>query len=128
MLTSLNRPDSLHALSFALCHVYARCTRSVSLPAPVYCKNMLCLYLLPSLTLCTDADIVCSRAKHHYDPEHSRNMQFSESGETADTSNTVAQQWLTNFRQTNPVTARNMYCACSSSFDFSVVSNTKTVM
>ncbi|PPQ91938.1 hypothetical protein CVT25_000981 [Psilocybe cyanescens] len=44
--------DSLQALSFALCHVYARSTRSVSIPAPVYY-----------------ADIVCSRAKNHFDPQ-----------------------------------------------------------
>lgn len=31
--------DALQALSFALCHVYARSTRSVSIPAPVYCKH-----------------------------------------------------------------------------------------
>ena len=30
--------DALQALSFALCHVYARSTRSVSIPAPVYCE------------------------------------------------------------------------------------------
>jgi len=44
--------DALQSLSFALCHVYARSTRSVSIPAPVYY-----------------ADIVCSRAKNHYDPQ-----------------------------------------------------------
>lgn len=43
--------DSMQALSFALCHVYARATRSVSIPAPVYY-----------------ADIVCERAKNHFDP------------------------------------------------------------
>ncbi|KAF8891134.1 Piwi domain-containing protein [Gymnopilus junonius] len=43
--------DSIQAISFALCHVYARATRSVSIPAPVYY-----------------ADIVCSRAKNHFDP------------------------------------------------------------
>jgi eukaryotic translation initiation factor 2C len=43
--------DALQALSFALTHVYARATRSVSIPAPVYY-----------------ADIVCSRAKNHYPP------------------------------------------------------------
>ncbi|KAI9063285.1 argonaute-like protein [Trametes sanguinea] len=58
-------PDSLQALSFALCHVYARSTRSVSIPAPVYY-----------------ADIVCSRAKNHYDPEG--NMDFEGSGATLD--------------------------------------------
>jgi hypothetical protein len=31
--------DGLQSLSFALCHVYARSTRSVSIPAPVYCKS-----------------------------------------------------------------------------------------
>ncbi|VDB94227.1 unnamed protein product [Peniophora sp. CBMAI 1063] len=41
--------DGLQSLTFALTHVYARATRSVSIPAPVYY-----------------ADIVCSRAAHHY--------------------------------------------------------------
>ncbi|KAJ8481770.1 hypothetical protein ONZ51_g5795 [Trametes cubensis] len=58
-------PDSLQALSFALCHVYARSTRSVSIPAPVYY-----------------ADIVCSRAKNHYDPEGG--MDFEGSGAPLD--------------------------------------------
>ncbi|KAG6866468.1 hypothetical protein C0991_003986 [Blastosporella zonata] len=52
--------DSLQSLSFALCHVYARSTRSVSIPAPVYY-----------------ADIVCSRAKNHYDPQGT--LDFSDS-------------------------------------------------
>jgi eukaryotic translation initiation factor 2C len=43
--------DALQNLSFALTHVYARATRSVSIPAPVYY-----------------ADIVCARAKNHYPP------------------------------------------------------------
>ncbi|KAI6105779.1 argonaute-like protein [Pisolithus sp. B1] len=49
--------DGLQSLAFALCHVYARSTRSVSIPAPVYY-----------------ADIVCSRAKNHYDPQGSVNL------------------------------------------------------
>ncbi|KAJ7232048.1 Piwi domain-containing protein [Mycena haematopus] len=53
--------DALQSLSFALCHVYARSTRSVSIPAPVYY-----------------ADIVCSRAKIHFDPF----TQPSDSGAT----------------------------------------------
>ena len=28
----------MQAMSFALTHVYARATRSVSIPAPVYCQ------------------------------------------------------------------------------------------
>jgi eukaryotic translation initiation factor 2C len=58
--------DSLQSLSFALCHVYARSTRSVSIPAPVYY-----------------ADIVCSRAKNHYDPQGT--VDFSDSATQADT-------------------------------------------
>ncbi|PPQ73788.1 hypothetical protein CVT24_007534, partial [Panaeolus cyanescens] len=44
-------PDGLQKISFALCHVYARATRSVSIPAPVYY-----------------ADIVCARSNTHYEP------------------------------------------------------------
>ena len=32
------RADGLQSISYALCHVYARATRSVSIPAPVYCN------------------------------------------------------------------------------------------
>ncbi|KAJ7754236.1 argonaute-like protein [Mycena maculata] len=57
--------DALQSLSFALCHVYARSTRSVSIPAPVYY-----------------ADIVCSRAKNHYDPQGT--VDFSDSATQVD--------------------------------------------
>ncbi|TFK75842.1 argonaute-like protein [Pluteus cervinus] len=53
--------DAIQRVSFNLCHVYARSTRSVSIPAPVYY-----------------ADIVCSRAKNHYSPEGS--VVLSETG------------------------------------------------
>lgn len=33
--------SSLEEITFALCHSYASCTRSVSIPAPTYCKFML---------------------------------------------------------------------------------------
>lgn len=45
------RADAMQGIAYGLCHVYARATRSVSIPAPVYY-----------------ADIVCARAKTHYDP------------------------------------------------------------
>lgn len=35
---SLSSADAMQSLSFALTHVYARATRSVSIPAPVYCE------------------------------------------------------------------------------------------
>ncbi|KAJ7774161.1 argonaute-like protein [Mycena maculata] len=47
-------PDSVEALSFALCHVYACSTRAVSIPAPVYY-----------------ADRVCSRRSNHFNPKSS---------------------------------------------------------
>ncbi|KAG9317400.1 argonaute-like protein [Chiua virens] len=70
--------DSLQSLSFALCHVYARSTRSVSIPAPVYY-----------------ADIVCSRAKNHYDPQGT--VDFSDSATQVD--NTQAEGALEAFRR-----------------------------
>ncbi|KAJ7172992.1 argonaute-like protein [Mycena crocata] len=56
--------DTMQALSFALCHVYAGSTRSVSIPAPVYY-----------------ADTVCARAKIHFDPA-TRHGESSESAFT----------------------------------------------
>ena len=74
--------DSLQALSFALCHVYARSTRSVSIPAPVYCKCHSCrssFYRLHQRsTHSLDADIVCTRAKNHFDPNDMINILGSE--------------------------------------------------
>ncbi|KAJ7732583.1 argonaute-like protein [Mycena maculata] len=55
--------DTMQALSFALCHVYAGSTRSVSIPAPVYY-----------------ADTVCARAKIHFDP--TSRQEWSDSGAT----------------------------------------------
>jgi len=43
-------PDALQQLAYTLCHCYAKATRSVSIPAPVYY-----------------ADLVCARAKFHFD-------------------------------------------------------------
>jgi Piwi domain len=44
-------PDSMQQLAFALCHVYARSTRSVSIPAPVYCALRINLFWFLKLTL-----------------------------------------------------------------------------
>ncbi|KAH9023196.1 argonaute-like protein [Lactarius hengduanensis] len=49
--------DGIQSLSYALCHVYARCTRSVSVPAPVFYAHN-----------------VCSRAKNHYDPQAGQDL------------------------------------------------------
>ncbi|KAI1795193.1 argonaute-like protein [Ganoderma leucocontextum] len=85
-------PDALQALSFALCHVYARSTRSVSIPAPVYY-----------------ADIVCARAKNHYNPEG--NFDLTESGTQLESSDAKRQleAFRANFMPLNEKTKRVMY-------------------
>ncbi|KAJ7184245.1 argonaute-like protein [Mycena filopes] len=52
--------QTLQALSFALCHIYAKATRSVSIPAPVYY-----------------ADLACARGKFHIDPESDMDIDGS---------------------------------------------------
>ncbi|CAE6431878.1 unnamed protein product [Rhizoctonia solani] len=83
-------PDALQKLTFALCHVYARATRSVSIPPPVYY-----------------ADIVCGRARHHLPPD----FDMSDSATIA--SGTDAEAMLERikaaYRPTHPTIARNMY-------------------
>ncbi|KAK7458844.1 hypothetical protein VKT23_009853 [Stygiomarasmius scandens] len=83
--------DALQSLSFALCHVYARSTRSVSIPAPVYY-----------------ADIVCSRARNHYDPDS--DLFNSESGSSI-TSNEPdsLQQHRDQFKSVNARLQATMY-------------------
>ncbi|KAG9317399.1 argonaute-like protein [Chiua virens] len=84
--------DSLQSLSFALCHVYARSTRSVSIPAPVYY-----------------ADIVCSRAKNHYDPQGT--LDFSDSATQADSSHAegILETFRKGFKPLHANMARLMY-------------------
>ncbi|KAL0575953.1 hypothetical protein V5O48_006023 [Marasmius crinis-equi] len=81
--------DALQTLSFALCHVYARSTRSVSIPAPVYY-----------------ADIVCSRARNHYDPSGSVN--FSDSF-TADSGEATLESYRQGFKPLHRNQASMMY-------------------
>ncbi|KAG8905954.1 hypothetical protein FRB99_007888 [Tulasnella sp. 403] len=85
-------PDNIQQLSFALCHVYARSTRSVSIVPPVYY-----------------ADIVCARARHHYDPDS--DMTFSEtasqlSSEAAEAQLAIYQQ---GFRPLHAGQSQMMY-------------------
>jgi eukaryotic translation initiation factor 2C len=85
-------PDGLQSLSFALCHVYARSTRSVSIPAPVYY-----------------ADIVCSRAKNHYDPQGT--VDFSDSATQLDSGQalTTLEAYKRNFRPLHQNMSTVMY-------------------
>ncbi|KAF8897601.1 argonaute-like protein [Infundibulicybe gibba] len=85
------KADTLQSLSFALCHVYARSTRSVSIPAPVYY-----------------ADIVCSRAKNHYDPQGLLN--FSDSATHVDNEGgTTLDAFRRNFKKLHQTQSRLMY-------------------
>lgn len=49
----------IQELAFTLCHVYAKATRSVSIPAPVYCEFRLNSYvkLKSDLFIFLDADV-----------------------------------------------------------------------
>jgi len=82
--------DALQALSFALCHVYARATRSVSIPAPVYY-----------------ADIVCSRAKIHYDPEG--NLNLSETGSQVTAASGTLEAFKREYKKLHTHQSRLMY-------------------
>ncbi|KAJ7578988.1 argonaute-like protein [Mycena floridula] len=80
--------DAMQSLSFALCHVYARATRSVSIPAPIYY-----------------ADIVCARAKNHYDPTNA--LRLDDTTNTSDTS--MLGQYRANFKPLHPKQSKLMY-------------------
>ncbi|EJF60851.1 Piwi-domain-containing protein [Dichomitus squalens LYAD-421 SS1] len=84
--------DDLQSLTFALCHVYARSTRSVSVPAPVYY-----------------ADIVCSRAKNHYSPEG--DFDLTESGTHLELSDAGRQleAYRANFKPLHDQSKKLMY-------------------
>lgn len=85
--------DALQALSFSLCHVYARATRSVSIPAPVYY-----------------ADIVCTRAPNHFDPKGRFSRDQSVSGSaTQDSGEDVFEAYKQAFMNTNETQRRRMY-------------------
>ncbi|KIM87566.1 hypothetical protein PILCRDRAFT_815121 [Piloderma croceum F 1598] len=77
-----NNPDALQELAYTLCHCYAKATRSVSIPAPVYCKLLLFFQVVILIRILTDADVsqcpislrrlttcpqlVCARANFHF--------------------------------------------------------------
>jgi len=85
-------PDGLQQLSFALCHVYARSTRSVSIPAPVYY-----------------ADIVCSRAKNHFDPQAGLNLSDSATQMDDQQAATTLESFKKSFKTLHANTALSMY-------------------
>jgi hypothetical protein len=63
------RTDGIQSLLYALCNLYARCTRTVSVPAPISCQHQASLsHCIAYLMIPQDAHNMCTRAKNHYDP------------------------------------------------------------
>ncbi|PPQ95875.1 hypothetical protein CVT26_015567 [Gymnopilus dilepis] len=101
--------DTMQSLSFALCHVYARATRSVSIPAPVYCA-----YLMSGLATSShprlpeiDADIVCSRAKNHYAP--GSDLDLSETATQVSNADNQLQAFRAGYKPLHANMANMMY-------------------
>jgi eukaryotic translation initiation factor 2C len=105
----LPRADGLQSLSYALCHVYARATRSVSIPAPVYCTTFQYLHNIRLTDFILDADIVCSRAKHHYDPQQGLDLSMSETLTNTTEAVTTLERFRQGFRPAHERMRRLMY-------------------
>ncbi|KAK0445339.1 argonaute-like protein [Desarmillaria tabescens] len=82
-------PDAIQALAYTLCFTYARSTRSVSIPTPVYY-----------------AHIVCSRAKTHYDPQGTSSSIVSGGSQTRE--ETLAQH-RGQYQEVHNAQAMRMY-------------------
>ncbi|KAI5827947.1 Piwi-domain-containing protein [Schizophyllum commune Tattone D] len=78
--------DAIKLLSFHLCHTYAKATRAVSIPAPVYCKLLL----------------ACARGAFHF-----AGTQFDNSDSGGPTIN--MDEWRQNFHETHDRLKRMMY-------------------
>ncbi|KAF8980636.1 argonaute-like protein, partial [Cyathus striatus] len=82
------KPDAIQSITYMLCHVYARSTRSVSIPAPVYY-----------------ADIVCARAKNHYEPRFNIGDQDTNSTDAEK----ILQKYKDGFKPLHASQAGRMY-------------------
>ncbi|KAF9528278.1 argonaute-like protein [Crepidotus variabilis] len=89
-------PDAMQTITNDLCYTYARCTRSVSIPSPVYY-----------------ADMVCSTAKLRYDP--TGRLNFSDTGSQASGSDNVyLEAFQSDFKDLHGNQKRRMYFVVSS--------------
>ena len=86
--------DGLQSITHALTHVFARATRSVSIPAPVYY-----------------ADIVCARAKLHYDPSgaHLEDSTVDETNDGSTAQVARANNFRTRFQPVHRNISQLMY-------------------
>ncbi|KAL1727089.1 Piwi domain-containing protein [Schizophyllum commune] len=82
--------DALQHFTYNLCHVYARATRSVSIPAPTYY-----------------ADIVCARAKTHYKYRNDHSVPSEAASSSAGQSTEAGEQ--AKFEQVHPRQKGRMY-------------------
>lgn len=83
--------DAIQNLSFSLAHVYARATRSVSIPAPVYY-----------------ADIVCARSKNHFSPDVSLETTDAES-QASSAVEAQLERYKREYKPLHDNMSRNMY-------------------
>ncbi|KAL0580200.1 hypothetical protein V5O48_001793 [Marasmius crinis-equi] len=83
--------QKLQELAFSLCHVYAKATRSVSIPAPVYY-----------------ADLACQRLAFHFRADSALNLSDSASV-TSDSEAFDLDAWKSEFAHINANLARTMY-------------------
>ncbi|PBK85499.1 argonaute-like protein [Armillaria gallica] len=88
--------DAIQSLAYTLCFTYARSTRSVSIPTPVYY-----------------AHIVCSRAKTHYDPQGASSSVASGDSPTREE---TLDQHRRQYHDVHDVQARRMYFMVSKPF------------
>jgi eukaryotic translation initiation factor 2C len=84
--------QKIQELAFTLCHVYAKATRSVSIPAPVYY-----------------ADLVCARGVFHMSPE-AHGLQFDDSASSASGGSSFdLNTWRGAFQAINKFLGNRMY-------------------
>ncbi|KAE9406783.1 Piwi-domain-containing protein [Gymnopus androsaceus JB14] len=79
-------------LAFSLCHVYAKATRSVSIPAPVYY-----------------ADIACARGPIHFEEDSELNLASETASISSGQQSFDLRLWSEAFKQVNQRAAREMY-------------------
>ncbi|KAJ7168177.1 Piwi domain-containing protein [Mycena crocata] len=77
--------DMIQQITYTLCYCYSRATRSVKIPAPVYY-----------------ADLVCGRAKFHYDGDVDFEDDGSVSADDPDYMNRQFEFYESHFRQVHP--------------------------
>ncbi|RXW23944.1 hypothetical protein EST38_g1905 [Candolleomyces aberdarensis] len=89
------RTRELQELAFSLCHIYAKATRSVSIPAPVYY-----------------ADLACGRDSFHYEPGKEDDLRASDSASMTSGGEKVPfnlDPWKKEFKQRHGRLENSMY-------------------